>query len=185
MPPRKTTQRFFDTATAGTANFRAIVTSSGESFLIARNRITVNGGTLTNAWLMDWLDTRAVQAATNSEFVVMASSGTLYINKWETGSSTSGSALRSPVAGTCVTSQAPAKLASSAVTAAGASVRFLPAYSPDLNPIEMMWSKVKASLRATEARTHPDLLAAIAQALSRVTAQDAINWFAACGYSFI
>jgi len=71
------------------------------------------------------------------------------------------------------------------IAAAGASVRFLPAYSPDLNPIEMMWSKVKASLRATEARTHPDLLAAIAQALSRVTAQDAINWFAACGYSFI
>lgn len=51
----------------------------------------MNGGTLTNASLMDWLDTRAVQAATNSEFVVMASSGTLYINKWETGSSTSGS----------------------------------------------------------------------------------------------
>lgn len=71
------------------------------------------------------------------------------------------------------------------ITATGASVRFLPAYSPDLNPIEMMWSKVKASLRAAEARTHPDLLAAIAQALRRVTAQDATNWFAACGYSFI
>jgi transposase len=71
------------------------------------------------------------------------------------------------------------------ITATGASVRFLPAYSPDLNPIEMMWSKVKASLRAAEARTHPDLLAAIGQALRRVTAQDAVNWFAACGYSFI
>jgi transposase len=71
------------------------------------------------------------------------------------------------------------------ITATGASVRFLPAYSPDLNPIEMMWSKVKASLRAAEARTHPDLLAAIGQALRRVTAQDATNWFAACGYSFI
>jgi len=71
------------------------------------------------------------------------------------------------------------------IAARGASVRFLPPYSPDLNPIEMMWSKVKASLRAAEARTHSDLLAAIAQALHRVTAQDAINWFAACGYSFI
>jgi transposase len=71
------------------------------------------------------------------------------------------------------------------ITATGASVRFLPAYSPDLNPIEMMWSKVKASLRAAEARTHRDLLAAIGQALRRVTTQDAVNWFAACGYSFI
>lgn len=71
------------------------------------------------------------------------------------------------------------------ITAAGAAVRFLPAYSPDLNPIEMMWSKVKALLRQAEARTHPDLLAAIAAALRAVTAQNAQGWFAACGYSFI
>lgn len=69
--------------------------------------------------------------------------------------------------------------------AAGAHVRFLPAYSPDLNPIELMWSKVKAHLRATEARTHADLLAAIARALQRITARDAAHWFAACGYSII
>jgi len=69
--------------------------------------------------------------------------------------------------------------------AKGATVRFLPAYSPDLNPIEMMWSKVKARLRAAEARTHPDLLQAIATALRSVTAQDATNWYAACGYGFI
>ena len=50
----------------------------------------------------------------------------------------------------------------------GAQVRFLPAYSPDLNPIEMMWSKVKALLRKTRARTHPDLLVAIASALDRL-----------------
>ena len=68
---------------------------------------------------------------------------------------------------------------------AGAEVRFLPAYSPDLNPIEMMWSKVKARLRQAEARTHQDLLLAIAAALRAVTAQDALGWFAACGYSFI
>jgi transposase len=67
----------------------------------------------------------------------------------------------------------------------GAEVRFLPAYSPDLNPIEMMWSKVKALLRKAQARTHSDLLHAIASALNAVTPQDALGWFAACGYSFI
>ncbi len=67
----------------------------------------------------------------------------------------------------------------------GAEVRFLPAYSPDLNPIEMMWSKVKALLRKAQARSHPELLQAIAAALSAVTAQDALGWFAACGYNFI
>jgi transposase len=67
----------------------------------------------------------------------------------------------------------------------GADVRFLPAYSPDLNPIEKMWSKVKSSLRGEEARTQPALHQAISQALSKVTRQDAVNWFASCGYSFI
>ena len=67
----------------------------------------------------------------------------------------------------------------------GAQVRFLPAYSPDLNPIEQMWSKVKNSLRSAEARTHEALISAIGLALSNVTRQDAMNWFARCGYSFI
>ena len=67
----------------------------------------------------------------------------------------------------------------------GAEVRFLPAYSPDLNPIEMMWSKVKALLRKTQARNPSDLLSAIASALSAVTPQDSLGWFAACGYNFI
>lgn len=71
------------------------------------------------------------------------------------------------------------------ITTLGASVRFLPAYSPDLNPIEMMWSKVKTLLRAAEARTADDLQCAIANALQRVTPQDAAHWFAACGYSII
>ena len=70
------------------------------------------------------------------------------------------------------------------IAAAGAQARFLPAYSPDLNPIEKMWSKVKAFLRAAEARTEADLLKAIAQALATVTAEDARGWFAHCGYSF-
>jgi transposase len=68
---------------------------------------------------------------------------------------------------------------------AGAQVRFLPAYSPDLNPIEPMWSKVKAALRTAEARTQPALLGAIAASLEAVTSQDARNWFAHCGYSII
>lgn len=67
----------------------------------------------------------------------------------------------------------------------GAKACFLPAYSPDLNPIEKMWSKVKQFLRSAEARTEEQLQAAIAAALATVTAQDALNWFASCGYSFI
>ncbi len=71
------------------------------------------------------------------------------------------------------------------ITRAGAQVLFLPAYSPDLNPIEKMWSKVKAFLRSAEARTQAALIEAIGLALQSVTAQDAMNWFASCGYSFI
>ncbi|MEI6356948.1 MAG: IS630 family transposase, partial [Verrucomicrobiota bacterium] len=59
------------------------------------------------------------------------------------------------------------------------------AYSPDLNPIEMMWSKVKTFLRSAEARSLSALLQAIAQALAAVTQDDAKNWFAHCGYTFI
>jgi len=51
----------------------------------------------------------------------------------------------------------------------GARVIFLPAYSPDFNPIELMWSKVKALLRKTEARTQPALIQAIGAALASVT----------------
>ena len=68
------------------------------------------------------------------------------------------------------------------ITNTGAQVLFLPAYSPDLNPIEKMWSKVKALLGGAEARTPADLVTAIGQALARVTAQDALGWFVS-GYS--
>ena len=70
------------------------------------------------------------------------------------------------------------------ITQAGAEVSFLPAYSPDLNPIEKMWSKVKSLLRSAEARTPADLVPAIGQALAKVTPQDALGWFTSCGYSF-
>lgn len=68
---------------------------------------------------------------------------------------------------------------------AGAEALFLPAYSPDLNPIEKMWSKVKNRLRSLQARTAAELQSAIATALAEVTAKDAAAWFASCGYSFI
>ena len=67
----------------------------------------------------------------------------------------------------------------------GAEVLFLPAYSPDLNPIEKMWSKLKEFLRSAEARSQASLTQAIASALETITAQDGINWFASCGYRFI
>lgn len=70
----------------------------------------------------------------------------------------------------------------SAIQAAGAQVWFLPPYSPDLNPIEKMWSKIKAFLRKAKARTRDALLAAIKAALQEVSGSDACNWFQSCGY---
>lgn len=70
------------------------------------------------------------------------------------------------------------------IAQAGAAILFLPAYSPDLNPIELMWSKIKSILRSMEARTVADLITAIGRALARITPKDAVNWFAHCGYSF-
>ena len=71
------------------------------------------------------------------------------------------------------------------IAAVGAEVLFLPAYSPEFNPIEKMWSKVKASLRSSEARTPDELETAIATAFEKVTPKNAAGWFASCGYSFI
>ena len=64
----------------------------------------------------------------------------------------------------------------------GAELKYLPVYSPDLNPIEKMWSKMKAILRRLKARTTEELDAAIKIALDAVTPQDAIAWFTSCGY---
>lgn len=68
------------------------------------------------------------------------------------------------------------------IKAAGCRVLFLPPYSPDLNPIEEMWSKVKAYLREAEARTLPALYEAVATALSLVTPSDCLGFFAHSGY---
>ena len=69
-----------------------------------------------------------------------------------------------------------------AIETAGATLRYLPPYSPDFNPIEMAFSKLKALLRKAAARTIPDLWNAIANALDAFTAQECQNYFAASGY---
>jgi transposase len=71
-----------------------------------------------------------------------------------------------------------------AIEAAGAEVWFLPPYSPDFNPIEKMWSKVKEFLRAAKARTEEALLQAIGAALETVRLSDAQGWFASSGYRY-
>ena len=69
-----------------------------------------------------------------------------------------------------------------AIRKAGAGVWFLPPYSPDLNPIEKIWAKVKAWLRKAQARTTQALWDALAQGLQNITPQDCQNSFAHCGY---
>ena len=68
------------------------------------------------------------------------------------------------------------------IHAAGAMTLALPAYSPDLNPIEKMWSKIKAFLRKAKARTLEALEKTIKKALEAVTPYDALGWFSSCGY---
>jgi transposase len=75
--------------------------------------------------------------------------------------------------------------ARAAIEARGAAVWDLPAYSPDLNPIEKMWSKIKACLRKFKARDPQSLCTAIGQAMAKVSPRDIQNWFASCGYSLI
>jgi transposase len=69
-----------------------------------------------------------------------------------------------------------------AVEQRGARMVFLPPYSPDLNPIERCWSKIKTALRAAKARTRETLEEAIKQAIATVTESDARAWFKHCGY---
>ena len=61
-------------------------------------------------------------------------------------------------------------------------VLYLPPYSPDLNPIEQAFSKVKGSMRKAQARTREALIGAMGQALNAVTAKDARGFFGHCGY---
>lgn len=69
-----------------------------------------------------------------------------------------------------------------AIEAAGADLLYLPPYSPDFNPIEMAFSKLKAILRKAATRTVPNLWQAIARALDAFTPNECTNYFAAAGY---
>ena len=69
-----------------------------------------------------------------------------------------------------------------AIEAAGAQLLFLPPYSPDFNPIENAFSKLKALLRKAAARTVDELWAVIGQSLDAFTPPECANYFAAAGY---
>ena len=68
------------------------------------------------------------------------------------------------------------------VEARGARLLFLPPYSPDFDPVEQAWSKLKTALRTAQARTREALERALDQAVAGITSQDAQNWFDHCGY---
>jgi transposase len=72
-----------------------------------------------------------------------------------------------------------------AIESRGAELEYLPPYSPDLNPIEMAYSKFKALLKKAAARTLDALNAAIADALEQVTATDCRSYFLAAGYGSV
>ena len=69
-----------------------------------------------------------------------------------------------------------------ALDKAGINYRYLPAYSPDMNPIELAWSKLKALLRSVGARSREALEQAIPGALATVTSRNAHGWFRHAGY---
>ena len=69
-----------------------------------------------------------------------------------------------------------------AIEAAGARLVYLSPYSPDFNPIENCWSKVKEFLRSLAARTYSELDDAITKVLTTITTQDIVGWFTHCCY---
>lgn len=64
----------------------------------------------------------------------------------------------------------------------GVEVRLLPAYSPDYNPIEKAWSKMKEAIRRLQPRTTTELTEAVGTALRTITTEDIQGWFEHCGY---
>lgn len=68
------------------------------------------------------------------------------------------------------------------LSARGARLAYLPPYSPDFNPIEQWWSKIKTALRAAKARTVKAVIKALRATLQTITEADARAWFAHCGY---
>ena len=65
---------------------------------------------------------------------------------------------------------------------AGATLIYLPPYSPDFSPIENAWSKIKSILRKIGARTRPDLMKSLEEAFTQITKSDLISWFTHCCY---
>jgi transposase len=72
-----------------------------------------------------------------------------------------------------------------AIEAAGATVRYLPPYSPELNPIEKLWSKLKDFVRRCRTDTREAFDNAVARAMDAVTASDLAGWYRHCGYDLI
>lgn len=70
------------------------------------------------------------------------------------------------------------------IEATGATLLYLPPYSPDLNPIEKCWAKVKQILRTLKARTAATLEPAITEALAAITPDNALAWLRHCGYGY-
>jgi transposase len=75
-----------------------------------------------------------------------------------------------------------AAAAQAAIERAGCQLWFLPSYSPDFNPIELAFAKLKAALRKVAARTQAALDLAITEAIETITSADAQHWFRHCGY---
>lgn len=69
------------------------------------------------------------------------------------------------------------------VEARGARLEYLPPYSPDYNPIERCWSKIKTYLRQAKARSYRALVRAIKESLETITGADIHAWFEFCGYA--
>ena len=69
-----------------------------------------------------------------------------------------------------------------ALEAAGAELRFLPPYSPDLNPIEKAFSKLKSLLRSAKKRTIKALQKYLGQVLDCFAPEECLNYFKSCGY---
>ena len=70
------------------------------------------------------------------------------------------------------------------IRSVGAEVRYLPPYSPDLNPIEELFSKLKEFLRSAAARTVDALIDAFGDALRSITPSNILGWFNHCGYRY-
>lgn len=71
-----------------------------------------------------------------------------------------------------------------AIEAQGATLKFLPPYSPDFNPIEQVWSELKADLRKLKPRTDVDMCDALTYAFSNISTEHIQNYYSNCGYKF-